>query len=388
MQLAQDSQAAIPLGYRSQAEDTSAEVDRMAFALLRQRSPQQRLQSAAALMRSARQFSLNCFQQRFAHLSESQFARKVAEAWLQEHCPPQYVPTGSSMTWIQDSIQLAAQLHPLFESLEIPYYVTGGVAAIAYGESRTTQDLDVVIAVQRSDIPRLALALEVAGFYVPGMDDAVSGRMRSLQVTETATISRADLMIADLENATVQEYEQLKFERRQAYSLREDLRIYLASPEDLVVNKLHWGQQSQSQKQWRDVLGILKTQQELLDFEYIYRWAKPFELWGLVQQACLEAGVGEIAAQQWAVQVAPVLWRAFAIAQERQRTIQVSPGLEVAEGRLYRLTFDQGKGQLSVLALRDDREVVCVGRAGRVILANPALGDRAAWAGIRDRLKA
>lgn len=35
----------------------------------------------------------------------------------------------------------------------------------------------------------------------------------------------------------------------------------------------------------------------------------------------------------WVVQVAPVLWQVFAIAQERERTVQTSPGLEVAEGR-------------------------------------------------------
>ncbi|NJN29500.1 MAG: hypothetical protein HC824_02830, partial [Synechococcales cyanobacterium RM1_1_8] len=54
----------------------------------------------------------------------------------------------------------------------------------------------------------------------------------------------------------------------------------------------------------------------------------------------------------WVVQVAPVLWQVFAIAQERERTVQTSPGLEAVEGRLYRLTFGQGTGQLSVLALR------------------------------------
>ncbi len=81
------------------------------------------------------------------------------------------------MTWIQDSITLAAQLHPIFASLGVPYYITGGVAAIAYGEPRTTQDLAVVLSIQLSAIGTLATVLEQAGFYVPGVDDAVSGRM-------------------------------------------------------------------------------------------------------------------------------------------------------------------------------------------------------------------
>jgi hypothetical protein len=67
------------------------------------------------------------------------------------------------------------------------------------------------------------------------------------------------------------EYEQLKLARRQSYVLTDETSLYLVSPEDLAVNKLRWGQQSQSQKQWRDVLGGLKAQQERLDYEHMHR---------------------------------------------------------------------------------------------------------------------
>ncbi|MGB3616404.1 MAG: hypothetical protein WBA10_21610 [Elainellaceae cyanobacterium] len=282
-----------PPGYRSQAEDTGIETDLLCFYLLRQKTVAERLQLGAQLMRSARQFSISCFQQRFSALSPRQFARKLAEAWLQDYCPPDYVPGGDTVSWIQDSIQLAAELHRLFEAQGIAYYVTGGVAAIAYGESRTTQDLDVVLAIARDDVPVLAAALEAAGFYVPGVEDVVTGRLGTLQVTQIDTISRADLMIA--EDAP---YEQLKFQRRQAYSLPDKTGIYLASPEDLVVNKLRWGKGSQSQKQWRDVLGILKAQQENLDYDYMHRWAAELEVSAMLEQATLEAGVRAIADQQ------------------------------------------------------------------------------------------
>jgi hypothetical protein len=282
-----------PPGYRSQAEDTTIDTDLLQFHLLRQQSPPQRLLMAASLMRSARQFSINCFRRRFSHLTPQQFARKLAEAWLQEYCPPHYVPTGSEMTWIQDSIQLAAQLHRIFEPQDIPYYVTGGVAAIAYGESRTTQDLDVVLAIVPQDIPQLVAALESSGFYVPGIEDVISGRMQTLQITQMETISRADLVIARMD-----EFDLIKFERRQSYPLPDGTEIYLASPEDLILNKLRWGQRSQSEKQWRDVLGVLKTQQEALDFGYLEQWATQLDLLELTHQAIREAGVEAIANTQ------------------------------------------------------------------------------------------
>lgn len=259
--------------------------------------------------------------------------------------------------------------------------MTGGVAAIAYGESRTTQDLNVVLFVSREVVPVLAQTLEQAGFYVPGVEDVLSGRMRTLQVTQVNTISRADLMVAD-DN----EYEQLKLARRQSYRLADDHSIYLVSPEDLVVNKLRWGQQSESQKQWRDVLGVLKAQQESLDYEYMHHWAAMFDLASALEQATLEAGVRAIADQQWATALYPVITRAFAIAQERGRTTQPSPDIEVAAGNRYVLRRDSSAQTLTVVAKLDDREMVRYDFSGTVLSASPSLQDRREWqALVKDR---
>jgi hypothetical protein len=370
-----------PPGYRPQADDTTVETDLLCFYLLRQKTVSERLQMGAQLTRSARQFAINCFHQRFSHLNQQQFARKLAEVWLQEDCPPDYVPGGSEVTWIQDSIQLAADLHQIFETANIPYYVTGGVAAIAYGESRTTQDLDVVMAVARNDIPTFATLLEQAGFYVPGVEDATSGRMRTLQVTQMNTIYRADLVIAD-----INPYEQLKFARRQAYRLNGETEVYLASPEDVVVNKLRWGKQSQSQKQWRDVLGVLKAQQEILDYEYMHHWAAEFDLSSDLEQITLEAGVRQMADQQWAAATYGVMRRAFALAQSRDRTTNPTPDQEVADGNLYTLISDAAHQTFTVVARVDDRDVAQFKPDGTILSANPSLQDRRQWQTISQAL--
>jgi hypothetical protein len=368
-------------GYRPQADDTSLEADLLDFYLLRQRTPTERLSMAAALMQGARRFSLQCLGRQFAHLSPPAFARKLAEAWLQDDCPPNYVPIGSQMTWIQDSTELAAQLHSIFATVNVPYYITGGVAAITYGEPRTTRDLDVVISVPRDALTPLVTALEAAGFYVPGVEDAASGRMRTLQVTQVATISRADLVLAD-DN----DYERLKFQRRRLISLPDGTDAYLVSPEDVVVNKLRWGRQSQSEKQWRDVLGVLKTQQEQLDYEYIHRWAVEFDLSEMVEQATLESGVRAIADHQWAAATYEVMGRAWAIAQARGRTTQPSPELEVAEGSQYKLIQDSTEQMFTVMAKIGDRAIAQFDRQGTVLSASPSLHDRRQWQQIAERL--
>jgi len=272
-------------GYRPQSQDTTPEVDYLEFWLLKQRTPEQRLIMGSSMNQNARRFSMSCFRQRFSDLSKEQFSRKLAEAWLAEDCPHHYIPTGNEMSWVQDSITLAEILHPIFESLNIPYYITGGVAAIAYGEVRTTRDLDIVISISSQDLTLLILQLEAVGFYVSGVDDVVSGRMRILQVTHIETISRADLIMA--ENS---EFEQIKFERRQQYKIPTGATVFLASAEDVILNKLYWRKSNQSEKQWRDVLGVLKVQGQCLDLAYLKLMAESLGLVEDLDQALIQAG--------------------------------------------------------------------------------------------------
>lgn len=275
-------------GYQPQAIDTSIDSDAFFFSLLRQRTPSQRLQMGGSMMRDARQLSLVCLNQRFGYLPPVQFARKVALTWLQEDCPEDYIPTGSDMTWIQDSTGLAGLLHRIFNEVGIPYYITGGLAAIAYGEPRTTRDVDIVLEITRDRIDSLVTALEANGFYVPGVEDVKAGRLQTLGVTHMETIARADLVIAG-----ASEFDKTKFARKCIITMPSVGDLFFASAEDLVLNKLRWGAQSQSEKQWRDVLGVLKTQGPDLDFDYLWRWAANLKISELLEQAVLEAGIQE-----------------------------------------------------------------------------------------------
>lgn len=273
-----------PSGYRPQSQDCSVAADLLDFWLLRQRSPQQRLAMAAALMRGARQMSLEAQRQQRPELNADEFARHLARCWLQEDYPEGYSPSGCDMTWIQDSGSLAAQLHRIFERLEIPYVITGGLAAIAWGEPRTTRDVDIVLTIAPAAIALLATALEAEGFYVPGVEDVASGRLKTLQITHMETIARADLMIAGDEDLGL-------FERRRSLTFSDAGQLDFASPEDVVLNKLAWGQGSRSEKQWRDVLGILKTQVDL-DWDYLRERARAMAVADELERARVEAGTG------------------------------------------------------------------------------------------------
>ena len=237
----------------------------------------------AKMTQSARKMSLESQRQQYPELSHDDFAQHIARCWLQEDYFKGYIPSGSEMTWIQDSGSLAAHLHRIFEELSIAYFITGGLAAIAWGEPRTTRDVDMVLAVQPTDIEPIVAALEAEGFYVPGVEDVMSRRLKTLQITHMETISRADLMIASDED-------QLLFERRRSLSFSEAGILYFASPEDTILSKLRWGRKSRSDKQWRDVLGILKTQRSV-DLSYLRRRAVELDITDDLQRAITESGV-------------------------------------------------------------------------------------------------
>ena len=236
---------------------------------------------SAALSQGARELSLMGLSSTFSDLSPSDFAQKVAFVWLGHQWPKGFIPKGNPMSWVQDSLQLARLLHPIFEQIGVVYYITGGVAATAYGDPRTTRDLDIVLNLNRAEIGPLVTGLEAAGFYVPGVEDVMSGRMSTLQIIHQETVMQADLVISGTDA-----WDAIQFERRQLEG-----GLYFISPEDIILNKLRWRLRSQSEKQWRDVLGVLKVQGEQLEFEYLREWASQLGMGEDLERACGEAGI-------------------------------------------------------------------------------------------------
>ena len=68
---------------------------------------------------------------------------------------------------------------------------------------------------------------------------------------------------------------------------------YIASPEDVIVNKLECFRigGNVSDRQWQDILGIMKVQGDLLDMNYLRYWTAELELSDLLEQALGEAGL-------------------------------------------------------------------------------------------------
>jgi len=147
--------------------------------------------------------------------------------------------------------------------------VSGGVATLAHGEPRFTADADIVIAPSAEQLERFVTLFRASEAYVSREAAIEALRERTMfNLVDSRSGWRADLVLLKSDP-----FSRVEFERRRLIETL-GLRVTGVSPEDLVLSKLSWGKNSASEKQLRDVAGILRIQRDALDLEYLRRWAK------------------------------------------------------------------------------------------------------------------
>jgi hypothetical protein len=165
-----------------------------------------------------------------------------------------------------------------FERHGIRYFVTGAVAAIAYGEPRLTNDIDIVADLREDEIPKLKGCYPEGEFY---FDDesakrAVSSRSQ-FNIIHPESGLKIDIMISQED-----EFDQSRFRRARRLRTLEDTEVDFASPEDVILKKMAFYRDGGSEKHLRDIAGILKISSGGIDLSYIEVWAKKLgleEIW-------------------------------------------------------------------------------------------------------------
>ncbi len=172
----------------------------------------------------------------------------------------------------------------------MPYLVGRSLASSLHGTPRATQDVDLVAALRLQHVSALVAALEET-FYVDHemIRDAIA-RRSSFNVIHLETMFKIDFFILKDDPASRQE-----MERRQVYRILDNPRrdLVIASAEDIILQKLYWYQLGAgvSDRQWNDVLGVMKTQGGQLDMPYLTHTAALLDVEDLFQQACRDAGL-------------------------------------------------------------------------------------------------
>ena len=174
------------------------------------------------------------------------------------------------------------------ETLGVSYLVGGSLASSLHGIPRSTQDADLVADLRLEHVPPLIAALAPA-FYADSERAADAVRRRaSFNVIHLATMTKVDIFVMTNEPLDLEE-----MTRRQVLPVGDSARpIPVASAEDVVLQKLVWFRKggSVSERQWTDVLGVLKVRRGRIDLDYLRLWASRMGLDELLDRALEDAG--------------------------------------------------------------------------------------------------
>jgi hypothetical protein len=281
---------------RSLAADTSPEAEEFQIQLLRQASPAKRFRLVRSLCAMTRRLAWQGIRQANPLAPEAEidllfvslhYGKELAaslDATLQ--------PREKSLMIAEDILLAIRPVVDIFERLGIAYLIGGSVASSVYGVARSTLDADLSADVQFEHITPLVENLKDK-YYISevALREAIQQRS-SFNLIHLDTMIKVDVFV--LKDAA---FDRAAFQRTRLTTLdqAEPHEFRLISPEDIVLRKLDWYRAggSTSERQWLDILGVLRVQAGSLDRVYLQNWAAQLGLSQLLAQAWQDAGQTE-----------------------------------------------------------------------------------------------
>ena len=183
-------------------------------------------------------------------------------------------------------MSVALRVARVFDTLGLRYLIGGSLASSLHGIPRSSHDADLVAEIPGRLADEIAKLLE-SEFYVDSemIRDAVL-RGSSFNVIHDQSGFKVDVFVL-----TRDPLAQAEMDRRKLYMIDEEASAYFATAEDTVLQKLDWYRKGAeiSERQWNDVLGVLKVQRGRLDDTYLDRWAQLIGVADLLARARQQA---------------------------------------------------------------------------------------------------
>lgn len=158
------------------------------------------------------------------------------------------------------------------EVIGVEYVVVGSLASGAHGEARATVDVDILSRLTVAMLPRLAKLLGDSFYFDVETAEEALRLGRSFNI-----MSKEEVLKFDFFPAGVDAFGAAQLARKEFVELPflSEVVVPVTSREDVVLAKLRWYDQGgrTSERQWNDILGVLKVQGERIDWAYIEEWA-------------------------------------------------------------------------------------------------------------------
>ncbi|MEE8584102.1 MAG: hypothetical protein V3T83_04550 [Acidobacteriota bacterium] len=180
----------------------------------------------------------------------------------------------------------------VLKRLQVDYLIGGSLASSFHGIPRSTQDADLVADLRSAHISALSEALRDR-FYLDeaGIREAVR-RRSSFNLIYLKTMFKVDIFVLKDDPFSREE-----MRRRKQVTLDQigGESLEVASAEDTILHKLAWYQLGGgvSDRQWNDLLGVLKVRRHDLSLDYLQRWSRHLGVHELLRKALQDAGFDE-----------------------------------------------------------------------------------------------
>lgn len=190
-------------------------------------------------------------------------------------------------TGLPASLSVVFHVIDILEKLEIRYHLGGSFASAIHGVPRQTMDVDLIVDLSAPAVTSLVDRLRNE-FYID-LDvamDAVA-RRASFNAIHLASGFKVDFFVKG--NS---EYDEVELERSVVTQIANDPPMWarVKTAEDTVLRKLEWFRSGGevSDRQWKDVLGVIATVGDSLDRDYLRMWATKLGVVDLLDRASAE----------------------------------------------------------------------------------------------------
>ena len=190
---------------------------------------------------------------------------------------------------LPEPIAVTIQVTRVFERLNIPYLISGSLASTLHGMVRTTQDSDIIAEMRLEHVGPFVESLQNEFFMDKEMIAESIQHNLSFNLIHRDTMFKVDVFIPQPRSF---HQSQLARAQKQTFSLVDsEVSANFSSAEDTILSKLEWYRMGGevSDRQWRDVLGVLKTRSGELDLDYLHKWAKELQVSDLFERALKQA---------------------------------------------------------------------------------------------------
>jgi hypothetical protein len=173
------------------------------------------------------------------------------------------------------------------EALGVPYLIGGSLASSLYGSTRATLDADILADLRPEQAEFLDGKLSQEFYLDLGAVREAIRRRGSFNAIHVETAFKIDVFVPQ-----DRPFDRMELERRQRHEVgtSRPRSAYFASPEDIILSKLEWYRSGGevSDRQWNDILAVLRVQGEQLDRQYLQRWAEELRVPDLLERAVQE----------------------------------------------------------------------------------------------------